>query len=487
MGLQVRPRLVLRPNLRNSQTVHTAALPAVALLVLLCTLEGAEQKQQGQEYAEQESVKAQLEIAARFEAVGRISEARARVLHLQALHPSHAAPALALQRLDSLRCPLSISHARHPPRIDGSECQWFFQVSDSARQQCLDRSDTTCAMDVGGSAGVQPGAERRAAVHVMEVHQGSCDILLEYDRQREKMIESHGDKAEPAALVVYPGAFLGVTFSLEDPETLQEIADFEDVDVVAVEGCGKVSKSDARWHSLRVQLDPMTAPGQLTWAEGMDPFTVARLFVKFEEVDAAMLFPLYSMVVSRNNAARGRANNAAAPPWNIPRALEDEFTMGGAVRVTQHYVDESASEARDHYSFGFYRASRSEIDRLISLAKARQSNYYGDTDQYLYQALAEGDRPGGGWGLKGKRVVIVGSLEPWYEAICLAGTQFSCFSGAKVQILTPEEQRTLLPARRWSTISWSSSTRVSALSPLMSTQACKRNRYSRCGAFDIEL
>jgi hypothetical protein len=42
-----------------------------------------------------------LDVAARFEAVGRLSEARARVLAIQRLFPSIEAPAIALQRLDA--------------------------------------------------------------------------------------------------------------------------------------------------------------------------------------------------------------------------------------------------------------------------------------------------------------------------------------------------------------------------------------------------
>jgi len=45
-----------------------------------------------------------LDVAARFEAVGRLGEARARVRAIQDLFPSHPAPAIALLRLDSGRC-----------------------------------------------------------------------------------------------------------------------------------------------------------------------------------------------------------------------------------------------------------------------------------------------------------------------------------------------------------------------------------------------
>ncbi len=47
-------------------------------------------------------------------------------------------------------------------------------------------------------------------------------------------------------------------------------------------------------------------------------------------------------------------------------------------------------ESRDHYSFGFYRASRAQIEGMVSQVKARESGYYSETDQYLYRALADG-------------------------------------------------------------------------------------------------
>lgn len=38
----------------------------------------------------------------------------------------------------------------------------------------------------------------------------------------------------------------------------------------------------------------------------------------------------------------------------------------GIGQVTKHYVDESAAEARDNYNFGFYSASRAQIERMLA-------------------------------------------------------------------------------------------------------------------------
>ena len=229
---------------------------------------------------------------------------------------------------------------------------------------------------------------------MIEVQQGLCGVLLQGDRLREQARQKEGDEAESVTNPL-PGAVYGVSFSHEEPGRLVELISLDDVDIVALEGCEKQPSEQARWHSLRVQLDPVMAnEGLLTWVEGTDPFLTARLFAKYEGLNASVVLPLYSLIVARNNAVRGRNNNQAPPPWRIPAHLEPDFTMDGRVRVAHHYVDESAAEARDHYSFGFYRASRSQIDGLVRRATSRESNYYGETDQFLYEALDKGAAAG---------------------------------------------------------------------------------------------
>lgn len=47
------------------------------------------------------------------------------------------------------------------------------------------------------------------------------------------------------------------------------------------------------------------------------------------------------------------------------------------------------------------------------MVEARRSAYYGETDQWLYQALES-------FPIAGKKVLIIGSQCPWYESVCLA-------------------------------------------------------------------
>ena len=70
---------------------------ALMLLVCMMLLKDTLQHQ----HQQRNSTEILLETATRFEAVGRISEARARVLEAQTFDTSHPMPAVALQRLDA--------------------------------------------------------------------------------------------------------------------------------------------------------------------------------------------------------------------------------------------------------------------------------------------------------------------------------------------------------------------------------------------------
>jgi hypothetical protein len=60
------------------------------------------------------------------------------------------------------------------------------------------------------------------------------------------------------------------------------------------------------------------------------------------------------------------------------------------------------------------RYSRQQIEAFVEEASAVACKYYIWTDAYLHDALHYIG------GLKGKRVVVVGSLTPWYESVALA-------------------------------------------------------------------
>lgn len=99
----------------------------------------------------------------------------------------------------------------------------------------------------------------------------------------------------------------------------------------------------------------------------------------------------------------------AAPPMEIPPQLWAEYTLNDQIPVAYCYFDHTPkSNAGVFYS-------KEEVDQLIYKALRRESWYYGETDQALYKML---DRYKAY--IEGKRIGIIGSATPWYEAIILA-------------------------------------------------------------------
>lgn len=94
------------------------------------------------------------------------------------------------------------------------------------------------------------------------------------------------------------------------------------------------------------------------------------------------------------------------PPRHMPEALRPAYTMHGRIPVQDWYLNESGRE-------GNLRYTKEMLDHLLALAQQRHSHNYGDTDQWLYQML---DR----FPIAGKKVLVLGSQVPFYEAVCLA-------------------------------------------------------------------
>ena len=97
----------------------------------------------------------------------------------------------------------------------------------------------------------------------------------------------------------------------------------------------------------------------------------------------------------------------AKPPHLIPVEHLKEFNMGGKVVIAPFYRDDTYAEPREY--------TRDLIERYENGIARRESLYYGDTDQWLYQALDDFPEA-----LKGKTVGIIGSVEPMYECVTLA-------------------------------------------------------------------
>jgi hypothetical protein len=116
----------------------------------------------------------------------------------------------------------------------------------------------------------------------------------------------------------------------------------------------------------------------------------------------------------------------AMPPRTIPPSLWGEITDFGAVPVRPFYHNDALEPGGTprvvHYSNG-------TISILLWKASRREEMYYGITDTYLFNIL---DRNRAF--IEGKRIAILGSLEPWYECVALtwgAGEIFTVEYGGR--------------------------------------------------------
>lgn len=107
----------------------------------------------------------------------------------------------------------------------------------------------------------------------------------------------------------------------------------------------------------------------------------------------------------------------------IPPKLKDltkeqleRYTLNNQIPIREWYFNESEVNVSHLYE-------PNVIQHLKEKAKYRQTNYYGQTDNWLYQALTD-------FSVFQKDVLIIGSLMPWYESIAL---EFGCKSCTVVE------------------------------------------------------
>lgn len=99
----------------------------------------------------------------------------------------------------------------------------------------------------------------------------------------------------------------------------------------------------------------------------------------------------------------------AAPLREIPLDQYNDFTLNRKIPVRPFYRDDSyPPESPLVYDFA-------TVEKYKESAYAKRQNYYGDTDSYLYDAL-DLHR----FEIEGKKIGVLGSVVPWYEAIVLA-------------------------------------------------------------------
>jgi hypothetical protein len=129
------------------------------------------------------------------------------------------------------------------------------------------------------------------------------------------------------------------------------------------------------------------------------------------------------------------ASIGAEPARQIPKELRAEFTLDGRIPVAEWYWDSSYSSEEPR----FY--TKTVIDECIGRIQRGETNQYGPTDTWLYEALKI--HP-----IEGKTVAIIGSVEPWYESVVLA------YGGKPItieynQITTDDSRLTILTAEEY--------------------------------------
>jgi len=94
--------------------------------------------------------------------------------------------------------------------------------------------------------------------------------------------------------------------------------------------------------------------------------------------------------------------------WHQLSAKEQiDFTMNNSIKKIDNFIDDRRQTDEALYW------SKKDIDNFINRIHRKESLYYGETNAFLYECLAK-------YPIKDKTVAILGSIKPWYEAVCLA-------------------------------------------------------------------
>lgn len=102
----------------------------------------------------------------------------------------------------------------------------------------------------------------------------------------------------------------------------------------------------------------------------------------------------------------GQPNPTSVPPVRIPDELMDRYTMNGKAIIEYNYLDATYP---DNWPLIYTDA---EIDYFFEKIKRQDYFIYGMTDVWMWEAI-------GKYPIRGKSVVNMGSLTPWYESNCL--------------------------------------------------------------------
>lgn len=93
------------------------------------------------------------------------------------------------------------------------------------------------------------------------------------------------------------------------------------------------------------------------------------------------------------------------PKWpELSQQLQLEYMLGGTIKQEDWYLDNS-NDPKKQWTLD-------EMNELKRRVRERETNYYGQTDKWLYEALDLCP-------INGVNVAVMGSTLPWYETIIL--------------------------------------------------------------------
>lgn len=138
------------------------------------------------------------------------------------------------------------------------------------------------------------------------------------------------------------------------------------------------------------------------------------------------------------------------PPMRIPPFLWDEYSAGGKMAMGNEYYNEAVEPggAPRHVTY-----TAAKINDWMGKAGRREENYYGALDSCIYRLLDRHKEA-----VAGKRVAIMGSLEPWYEIVALTYGAASVFTveygprsseDPRFSFITPSTMMQAIAAGTW--------------------------------------
>ncbi|CAE7217866.1 unnamed protein product, partial [Symbiodinium pilosum] len=104
------------------------------------------------------------------------------------------------------------------------------------------------------------------------------------------------------------------------------------------------------------------------------------------------------------------------PKWqDLPRELKELYSYGGAVGFSPYYFDQKFYGGKQHVTAAVHNWTSEVINDMI--AQAREHKLKGTYDVGATECLRKGIIDAN---LQGKSVLVIGSLNPWVESLCLA-------------------------------------------------------------------